>query len=91
STPPPRSEQPLKFELTKTEKYGKEISLEKEPSPNNDKYDVNSECLQTEATAVGYVKHPLERILEGLDRVLFWLEEALIKAWNWIKQKWAID
>ncbi|MEL7036828.1 MAG: hypothetical protein AAFO04_14570 [Cyanobacteria bacterium J06592_8] len=91
STSPPRSEQPLKFELTKVEKCDNEIGFEKEPSANNDEYNVASECLQAEATAVGYVKHPLERILEWLDRVLFWLEETLIKAWNWIKQKWATD
>lgn len=47
-----------------------------------------SNWVQTEATAVGYVKHPLERVLEWLDRVIFWVEEAVIKAWEWVKQKW---
>jgi|GEM_PF-1931708 len=45
------------------------------------------ECLSAEATAVGYVKHPLEQVLEWLDRVLFWVEEAVIRAWEWIKQR----
>jgi hypothetical protein len=45
------------------------------------------ECLSAEATAVGYVKHPLEQVLEWLDRVLFWIEEAVIRAWEWIKQR----
>jgi hypothetical protein len=36
---------------------------------------------------VGYVKHPLEKVLEWVDRVIFWVEEAVIKAWEWVKQK----
>ncbi|MEA5538857.1 hypothetical protein VB834_07415 [Limnoraphis robusta Tam1] len=47
-----------------------------------------SNCVQTEARAVGYVKHPLEKVLEWVDRVIFWVEEAVIKAWEWVKQKW---
>ena len=55
-------------------------------SPNRN--DTGSpECLSAEATAVGYVKHPLEKVLEWLDRVLFWVEEAVIRAWEWIKQR----
>ncbi|EAW34455.1 hypothetical protein [Lyngbya sp. PCC 8106] len=45
------------------------------------------EYLSAEATAVGYVKHPLEQVLEWLDRVLFWIEEGVIRAWEWIKQR----
>lgn len=46
-----------------------------------------SEWIETEAKPVGYVKHPLERILEWLDRAMLWLEELLIKAWDWFQQK----
>ncbi len=59
-----------------------------DPSKESDQQEV-ANCVQTEATAVGYVKHPLERVLEWVDRVLYWVEETLIQAWAWVKQHWS--
>ncbi len=42
--------------------------------------------IETQATPTGYVKHPLEQLLESLDRVMLWLEELIVKAWRWVKQ-----
>ncbi|NJO53285.1 MAG: hypothetical protein HC840_32130 [Leptolyngbyaceae cyanobacterium RM2_2_4] len=42
--------------------------------------------IETEATLVGYVKHPLEQILEWLDSGMVWIEEILAKAWNWLRR-----
>ncbi|MEC4984819.1 MAG: hypothetical protein SAJ37_06065 [Oscillatoria sp. PMC 1068.18] len=38
--------------------------------------------VETEATHVGYVKHPLEKILEALDSVMLWLEELVVDIWR---------
>ncbi len=38
--------------------------------------------VETDATAVGYVKHPLEILLEWLDRAILWLEELALKIWK---------
>jgi hypothetical protein len=46
---------------------------------------INEEWLETESTPVGYVKHPLERILEGLDAIILWVEELVIKIWRWLR------
>jgi hypothetical protein len=46
-----------------------------------------TEWIETSAKPVGYVKHPLERILEWLDRAMLWLENLLIKAWEWLQQR----
>ncbi|NJN57086.1 MAG: hypothetical protein HC879_06060 [Leptolyngbyaceae cyanobacterium SL_5_9] len=43
--------------------------------------------IETEATLVGYVKHPLEQILEWLDSGMVWIEEILAKAWNWLRRR----
>lgn len=43
--------------------------------------------IETEATVVGYVKHPLERVLEWLDRGMLWLEDRLALLWRWLVQK----
>ncbi|WP_041933116.1 hypothetical protein [Gloeothece verrucosa] len=47
--------------------------------------EAKPEWIETEATPVGYVKHPLVKILETLDRVIFWLEEQGLKFWNWVR------
>ena len=44
--------------------------------------------LEAQATAMGYVKHPLEVILEWLDRAMVWLEEKILKIWQWVKSLW---
>ena len=44
-----------------------------------------SDLLETEATTVGYVKHPLERILGILDYIIVWLEETFLKIWQLFK------
>ncbi|HAZ43962.1 MAG TPA: hypothetical protein DDW76_25335 [Cyanobacteria bacterium UBA11369] len=46
-----------------------------------------TEWIETEAQPIGYVKHPLERMLEWLDRAMLWLEDLLIKAWDWLQKQ----
>ena len=38
--------------------------------------------IETPATAVGYVKHPLAQLLEWVDQILLWLEERLLALWH---------
>lgn len=52
---------------------------------------IKEEWLETEATPAGYVKHPLERILEGLDGIILWVEELIIKIWRWLRYNRAIS
>ncbi len=49
--------------------------------------ETDADWLETEAKPVGYVKHPLERILEWLDRLLLWFEEASVSFWNWLRKR----
>lgn len=42
--------------------------------------------IETNATMMGYVKHPLEQLLDWLDRVMLYLEDFLIVVWRWIQQ-----
>ncbi len=39
--------------------------------------------IETEAQLVGYVKHPLEQLLEWLDQGMLWLEERFAQIWQW--------
>ena len=38
--------------------------------------------IETQATSVGYVKHPLEILLGWLDKAILWVEQQLIKVWQ---------
>lgn len=44
--------------------------------------------IETNATAIGYVLHPLEQLLAWLDRVMLWLEEILLKTFQWVQRLW---
>jgi len=52
----------------------------------NTSLDHTPDWIETKATPTGYVKHPLEQLLEWLDFAMLWLEEMLMKIWRWIKQ-----
>ena len=43
--------------------------------------------IETPAIAMGYVKHPLEQLLEWLDLAMLWLENILVKFWHWLQQR----
>lgn len=42
--------------------------------------------IETNATMMGYAKHPLEQLLDWLDRVMLYLEDLSIVVWRWIQQ-----
>lgn len=54
---------------------------------NQEQLDPIFDWIETEGIHVGYVKHPLEAILDFLDQGLAWLEERVIKIWQWLFQK----
>ncbi|MEG4443602.1 hypothetical protein QUB47_13100 [Microcoleus sp. AT9_B5] len=41
--------------------------------------------LETKAESMGYIKHPLEQVLEWLDRIMLRLENIAEQLWNWAK------
>ncbi|MEG4092455.1 hypothetical protein [Microcoleus sp. Pol12B4] len=45
----------------------------------------DGEYLETKAESMGYIKHPLEQVLEWLDRVMLRLENIAEQLWNWAK------
>ncbi|MBD1837560.1 hypothetical protein [Coleofasciculus sp. FACHB-501] len=42
--------------------------------------------IEAEVTPAGYVKHPLEYLLEWLDKAMLWLENFFVKVWHWLKK-----
>ncbi|HEY9852151.1 MAG TPA: hypothetical protein V6D28_21940 [Leptolyngbyaceae cyanobacterium] len=65
-------------------------SYQSQSLPNEDlDDDAESDWIEIQAKPVGYVKHPLEQILEWLDLAMLWLEELLLKVWQQFKQLFA--
>jgi signal recognition particle subunit SEC65 len=57
--------------------------VRREKAIENKQIELKEEWIETEATHVGYEKHILERILEILDEIVSWIEEAIVKIWKW--------
>ncbi|MDQ2099089.1 MAG: hypothetical protein QQW96_15760 [Tychonema bourrellyi B0820] len=43
------------------------------------------EYLETKAESMGYIKHPLEQVLEWLDKIMLRLETIAVQLWEWAK------
>ena len=59
-------------------------SLDQAISPRwdlRDPLDTAFDWVEADFTASGYIKHPLEKILEWLDSLIFWLEKLWEKLW----------
>jgi hypothetical protein len=41
--------------------------------------------IETEVKLVGYVKHPLEQVLEWLDSGMLWIEKNIARMWHWLR------
>ncbi|MFM2429491.1 MAG: hypothetical protein RLZZ511_704 [Cyanobacteriota bacterium] len=46
--------------------------------------DLTTTLIDTVATPIGYIQHPLERVLQWLDQAILWLETQGAKLWNWL-------
>ncbi|AFZ30904.1 hypothetical protein Glo7428_2393 [Gloeocapsa sp. PCC 7428] len=62
------------------------VASEPKPQPHPAQINPTAEWIDVSAIAVGYVKHPLEQVLEWLDRAMLWLEKSLFKFWQWLKR-----
>ncbi|NES24198.1 MAG: hypothetical protein F6K41_36120, partial [Symploca sp. SIO3E6] len=60
-------------------------ALEKNPARKNQQ--PAPEWIDTEASSTGYVKHPLEQILEWLDSTMLRLEEFALRIWRWLRRQ----
>ncbi|WP_017655006.1 hypothetical protein [Fortiea contorta] len=68
-----------------TENHPGEIAQKQHPTAQM-KYQ--PDWIEIKATHIGYDKHILEQVLELLDSAMLWLEEILVKIFQWIQQLW---
>lgn len=72
---PPSSSSPVSHDLLHSNS-----STQMEPAPD---------WIETQATVIGYVKHPLEQLLQWLDHLLLWIEELFMKVLEWAQHRTA--
>ncbi len=72
---PPSSSSPVFHDLLHSNS-----STQMEPAPD---------WIETQATVIGYVKHPLEQLLQWLDHLLLWIEELFMKVLEWAQHRTA--
>ncbi len=63
-----------------------EIFNQEQNNNTNQNIEAKPDWLETEATPIGYVKNPLEIILQWLDKIILFIEEISIKIIEFIKR-----
>jgi len=64
----------------------KELNLDSDKT-KQERPKITPDWLDTTATTIGYVKQPLQVILQLLDRILYWIEETVADLWFWVREK----
>ena len=102
STNPPNSTQPNAAFTASTVQPNPDFATAQTAGPTADcptSTQLSAECqatapeftpdwIEAPVTPLGYVKHPLERILDWCDRILFWLEQQIAKLWQLLQTWW---
>lgn len=57
-------------------------------SRHNSQIELQPDWIDVEATFIGYDKHPLEQLLEWLDHAILWLEEIIVKVYQFLQNLW---
>ncbi|GAX36276.1 hypothetical protein [Nodularia sp. NIES-3585] len=55
---------------------------------HNNQVEAKPDWIDVEATFIGYDKHPLEQLLEWLDHAILWLEEIIVKVYQFLQSLW---
>ncbi|GGA10808.1 hypothetical protein [Okeania sp. KiyG1] len=63
------------------------ISIQHHSRDSKPEYQKESDCLEVTSVSIGYIKHPLERILEWVDVVMTWIEKVFAQVWQWSQKK----
>ncbi|MFB2935321.1 hypothetical protein ACE1B6_08575 [Aerosakkonemataceae cyanobacterium BLCC-F154] len=73
------------FSVVTTEKTL--VTTKNKPEKQSDSdYNHTTDAIEIQATSTGYIKHPLEQVLEIVDRTMFFIEELLLTIWQEIQQ-----
>ncbi|MCX7592323.1 MAG: hypothetical protein N2235_00915 [Fischerella sp.] len=74
--------------ISQLEKHGDRTKISQQQSHQATGVEAKPDWIETKAKIVGYEKHPLERILELLDRSMLWLEELFASIFQMLQKLW---
>ncbi len=57
-----------------------------QPCTQSTQIEPTPDWIETNARLMGYVKHPLEKLLQWLDQAMLWLEDVLMIVWQWVQK-----
>ncbi len=81
-----QSQSTVLLESSTIEKNQVSSSWLKPENSTSQNIEFSADWMETEVKAIGYVKHPLEQLLNGLDKVILWLEEIIVKLWRQVQK-----
>jgi hypothetical protein len=90
---PTASAVPVEIRDTRTAQQRQKVS-EREQStamiaspPEEYSLELDPDWIDAKATPSGYVKHPLVKLLEAIDRIILWLEDLIANFWRWLRRR----
>ena len=70
--------------LPSTSKGNLQLESNSQENEEGDRLEYKPDFLETDSVSVGYVKHPLELLLEWLDLAMLRLEESILQISKWL-------
>ncbi|MGB3513045.1 MAG: hypothetical protein WBA93_28300 [Microcoleaceae cyanobacterium] len=72
------------YQLTSTRETS-QISPQSPTTESRPRYQ--PDWLEVNSVSIGYIKHPLEKILAWMDVIMNWLETAVAQLWRWAQKQ----
>jgi hypothetical protein len=84
----PKTDSGLVKKKLSTTKKSRKVASTKQIETQSTKIEAKPDWIETKATSMGYEKHPLEQLLEWIDRAMLWLEEIFVRFFQSFQRLW---
>ncbi|MDF2387282.1 hypothetical protein JMG10_37875 [Nostoc ellipsosporum NOK] len=71
--------------VTSANSESREGEVSQQQFSQKSKVEAKPDWIEIKATSMGYVKHPLEQLLEWLDRAMLWLEKIFVNIYYFLQ------
>ncbi|QSJ14803.1 hypothetical protein JYQ62_23280 [Nostoc sp. UHCC 0702] len=71
--------------VTSANSESREGEVSQQQFSQNSKVEAKPDWIEIKATSMGYVKHPLEQVLEWLDSAMLWLEKMFVNIFHFLQ------
>ena len=87
----PTANQPVSEAIAIIPSTGVSLTRSADSSTSDQTTDLipTSSWVEAKVSLVAYEKHPLEQLLDWLDRGMSWVEIKVSEVWRWLRDRWA--